>query len=82
VTAKIGAASSWPLGFEPISDEEAGRRFASTGASADEIAAHIELWRAIREERLAAVTDGVHRVLGREPIGLDQWLAENAGAFR
>jgi uncharacterized protein YbjT (DUF2867 family) len=82
VTARIGTTIGRPLRFEPISDEEASRRFASTGASAEEAAAHVELWRAIREDRLAAVTVGVHRVLGREPVGLDQWLAENAGAFR
>ncbi len=38
--------------------------------------------RAIREGRLATVTDNVERILGRKPIGLDQWLTENAGAFR
>jgi uncharacterized protein YbjT (DUF2867 family) len=82
VTARIGAAVGKQIRFEPISDEEAGRRFSATGAAAEETSAHIELWRAIREGRLAAVTDGVRRILGREPIGLDQWLVENAGVFR
>jgi uncharacterized protein YbjT (DUF2867 family) len=81
VTAKIASAIGKPLRFEAISDEEAGRRFAATGASPEETAAHVELWRAIREGRVAAVTDGVRRVLGREPITLDQWLTENAAAF-
>ena len=27
-------------------------------------------------------TDGVERVLGRQPIGLDRWVAENVDAFR
>jgi uncharacterized protein YbjT (DUF2867 family) len=80
-TAKIAAAIGKPLRFEAISDEEAGRRFSATGASPEETAAHVELWRAIREGRVAAVTDGVRRVLGREPITLDQWLTENAAAF-
>jgi uncharacterized protein YbjT (DUF2867 family) len=82
ITKKIAAAIGRPLRFETISDEEAGRRFPATGASEEETAAHIELWRAIREGRVAAVTDGVRRVLGRDPIPLDQWIAENAVAFR
>jgi uncharacterized protein YbjT (DUF2867 family) len=82
VAARIGAAIGKPLRFEAISDEEAGHRFSATGASAEETRAHVELWQAIREGRLASVTDGIRRVLGREPIGLDQWLQENAAAFR
>ena len=82
VTAKIGAATRTQLQFLPISDEEADRRFSATGASREEVAAHIELWRAIRENRLATVTDAVQKVLGRQPITLDQWLSENASAFR
>ena len=38
--------------------------------------------RAIREGRLAAVTDTVERVLGRPPKTFDQWALENCGAFR
>jgi uncharacterized protein YbjT (DUF2867 family) len=82
VTKKIGAAIGRQLRFQAISDEEAGRRFSATGASAEETAAHIELWRAIREGRVAAVTDGVERILGRQPIPLEQWLRENAASFR
>jgi uncharacterized protein YbjT (DUF2867 family) len=81
VTEKIGAAIGKQLRFQPISDEEAGRRFSASGASAEETAAHVELWRAIRQERVGAVTDGVTRVLGRPPILLDQWLSENAAQF-
>jgi uncharacterized protein YbjT (DUF2867 family) len=81
VAERIGRATGRELRFEAISDEEAGRRFAATGASAEEVVAHVELWRAIRENRLGAVTDGVQRVLRREPLGLDSWLRENAGAF-
>jgi uncharacterized protein YbjT (DUF2867 family) len=82
ITEKIGAATGRELRFQAISDEEAGRRFSATGASAEEVAAHVELWRAIREGRVATVTDGVERVLGRPPIALDQWLVENAAQFR
>lgn len=81
-TAKISSAIGKPLTFQSISDDEARQRYATTGASEPDIAAHVSLWRAIREGRLAAVTNNVERILGRQPIALDQWAAENAAAFR
>ncbi|HEX4006903.1 MAG TPA: NAD(P)H-binding protein [Acidobacteriaceae bacterium] len=81
VAARIGLIIGRPLRFATISDEEAGQRFARTGAGPEEVQAHVELWRAIRAGRLAAVTDGVRRILGREPLGLDQWIAENSAGF-
>jgi uncharacterized protein YbjT (DUF2867 family) len=82
ITARIGAAIGRPLAFQPISDEEARERYSRISGSVEETEAHVALWRAIREGRLAAVNDNVQRVLGRKPIALDQWLMENAGAFR
>jgi uncharacterized protein YbjT (DUF2867 family) len=82
VTARIGAAIGRPLSFQSISDEEACQRYSRISGSAEETQAHVALWRAIREGRLAAVNNNVRRILGREPIALDQWLIENAGAFR
>ena len=81
VTAKIGAAIGRRLVFQPISDEEARQRYAASGASPEDVAAHVSLWRAIREGRLAKVTDNVERILGRKPINLDRWVSENAAAF-
>ena len=82
ITTKVAAAIGKPLVYQSISDDEAAQRFSATGASAEEVAAHVALWRAIREGRLAAVTDQVQRILGRPPLTLDHWLAENAAAFR
>jgi uncharacterized protein YbjT (DUF2867 family) len=82
ITAKIHAAIGRELKFEFISDEEARRRYAATGASAAETDAHVALWRAIREGRLATLTNTVQQVLGRPPIAFDQWLTENFNAFR
>ena len=45
------------------------------------MAAHLSIYRAIREGRLATVTDTVQRVLARKPITFDQWVQENAAAF-
>jgi uncharacterized protein YbjT (DUF2867 family) len=82
VTDKIGSAIGKRLWFQPMSDEEARQRYAATGASAPDVDAHVSLWRAIREGRLATVTNTVERVLGRKPIALEQWAVENAAAFR
>lgn len=80
-TAKIGAAIGKKLLFQPISDEEAGKRYSQTGASPEDVGAHVALWRAIREGLLAKVTDKVECILGRKPINLDQWVMENVPAF-
>jgi (4-alkanoyl-5-oxo-2,5-dihydrofuran-3-yl)methyl phosphate reductase len=82
VTARIGAAIRKPLRFEAISDDEARRRYATISGSEEETEAHVALWRALREGRLATVTPTVERMLGRKPICLDQWVSENAAAFR
>lgn len=82
VTARIGAAIGKPLTFQPISDEEARQRYSRYSGSEEETEAHVALWRAIREGRLASVTDNVQRILGRKPITLEQWLTENAAAFQ
>jgi (4-alkanoyl-5-oxo-2,5-dihydrofuran-3-yl)methyl phosphate reductase len=81
MTAKIGAAIAKPLKFESLSLEEESRQMAAEGESPEMIAAHISIYRAIREGRLATVTCNVERVLGRKPIAFDQWARENASAF-
>ncbi|HTW50225.1 MAG TPA: NAD(P)H-binding protein [Acidobacteriaceae bacterium] len=80
-TAIIGQTIGKPLRYRAISDEEARERYSRISGSPEETEAHIALWRAIREGRLAATTDGVKRILGREPIALRQWALENASAF-
>jgi uncharacterized protein YbjT (DUF2867 family) len=82
VTARIGVAIGRPLTFQMIFDEEARQWYSRISSSAAETEAHVALRRAIREGRLATVNDNVERILGRKPIALDQWLMENAGAFR
>jgi uncharacterized protein YbjT (DUF2867 family) len=82
VTATIATAIGKQLTFQPISDVEARQRYSAISASTEETEAHVSLWRAIREGRLAAVTDTVERILGRKPIKLNQWLTENAAAFQ
>lgn len=82
VTEILGTAIGRRLTFQPISDEEARQRYAATGAASVETEAHVSLWRAIREGRLAKTTDNVERILGSKPIAMDQWASENSAAFR
>jgi uncharacterized protein YbjT (DUF2867 family) len=81
VAAIIAEAIGRPLKYEAISDDDARERYAKISGSPKETEAHVVLWRAIREGRLASVTHDVERILGRQPISLSQWVKENAGAF-
>jgi (4-alkanoyl-5-oxo-2,5-dihydrofuran-3-yl)methyl phosphate reductase len=80
-TQIIARAIGKALVYRPISDEEAGERYSRFSGSQEETAAHVALWRAIREGRLAAVTAEVEQTLGRQPISLEQWASENAHLF-
>jgi len=81
VTAIISEALGRPLSYQVISDEEARERYSRISGSQEETEAHVALWRAIREGRLAATTDRVERILGRKPITLRQWASENVRSF-
>jgi uncharacterized protein YbjT (DUF2867 family) len=81
MAAKLGVAIGRSLAFESISEEEERRRWSSWGESQESIDYHMSIFRAIREGRLARVTDTVERILGRPPITFDQWAGENAAAF-
>lgn len=82
MAAKIGAVIGKPIRFQPICEEEARKQQVTWGASAELVDARLSIFRAIREGRLAAVTDTVEQVLGRKPITFDRWVSENAEAFR
>jgi uncharacterized protein YbjT (DUF2867 family) len=81
VTSVLAAAIEKPLRYEVISDGEARTRYDRVSGSKEETEAHVALWRAIREGRLAATTDCVNTVLGRSPIPLGDWIQENAHHF-
>jgi (4-alkanoyl-5-oxo-2,5-dihydrofuran-3-yl)methyl phosphate reductase len=80
-TSIIAESIGEPLAFQKITDEEAGKLYSRVSGSTEETEAHVALWRAIREGRLASVTPDVERILGRKPIPLSQWCVENAPAF-
>ncbi|HEY3741703.1 MAG TPA: SDR family oxidoreductase [Bryobacteraceae bacterium] len=81
MAAKIGAVIGKPICFEAISDDEARSQQFAWKASRAMVEARISIFRAIREGRLATVTDTVERILNRKPIRFDQWAQENAAAF-
>ncbi|HTZ47106.1 MAG TPA: NAD(P)H-binding protein [Verrucomicrobiae bacterium] len=78
MAAKIAAAIQKPIRFEAISEEQERSRMAKWEESSAMIDAHISIYRAIREGRLAAVTHEVERVLRRKPNSFDHWLHRNA----
>jgi uncharacterized protein YbjT (DUF2867 family) len=81
MAAKIGKAIGRPVGFQTISDDEARQQQIAWGAPEPMVEARLSIFRAIREGRLATVTDTVERVLGRRPIAFDRWAKQMAGAF-
>lgn len=78
MATRIGATLGKTVRFEPISDEEA-QTAVGRGPYA---AALVDIWRAIREGRMALVNGGVERVLGRRPLSFDRWVEQHADAFR
>jgi uncharacterized protein YbjT (DUF2867 family) len=82
MTAKIAKAVGKSLEVEAISDDDARRRHAAIDADPAVIEAHVSIYRAIREGRLAEVTNVVERVLGRHPISFDTWVDQHAAGFR
>jgi uncharacterized protein YbjT (DUF2867 family) len=81
MTAMIGAAIGKPLAFQTIPEEVERRQQVAWGAPEPLIEARLSIFRAIREGRMAEVTDTVERVLGRKPIAFDRWAEQNAPAF-
>ncbi len=78
---KLGAALGRKITFYPISDEQARTRLLANGLTAALADALVALWQGVREGRAETVTDTVARVLGRRPLGFDEWVAQNIAAF-
>lgn len=76
----IGAAIGKSVRYETLSDDEA---LAGALSWADRAYAEalVDIWRAVREGRLATVSDGVRQTLGRAPRSFGDWIGENIGSF-
>jgi uncharacterized protein YbjT (DUF2867 family) len=81
MAGKVGAAIGKALTFVPISEEQVQRQMIDSNDPAEIVAAHLSIYRAIREGRLAAVTDAVEQVLRRKAFTFDRWVQENAESF-
>ena len=82
MAAAIGSVIGKRVRFEEISDEQAYAgvvRWAGKGPYADAL---VDIWRAVREGRLATVSNGVKRVLERKAIPFERWAEANANAFQ
>ena len=82
MAAIIGGAIGKRVHLEELSDKQAFAGvvgWAGKGPYADAL---VDIWRAVREGRLATVSDGVKQVIGREPIPFNRWAEENADAFQ
>jgi (4-alkanoyl-5-oxo-2,5-dihydrofuran-3-yl)methyl phosphate reductase len=80
--AMIGAAIGKEVRYEDMSEEEVRAQQIAWGAPPALVEARLSIFRAIREGRLAKVTDTVETVLGRKPVAFGDWTAENTSAFR
>jgi hypothetical protein len=81
MASKIGSALGKSIRFESIAEDDVRLRMKESGDPQPVIDAHLSIYRAIREQRLARVTDTVERVLGRRPVSFDTWVNENLSAF-
>jgi uncharacterized protein YbjT (DUF2867 family) len=82
MVAKISVRLGKPLRYEVLSDEEERRQLIGRNRSAHMVEALVSVFRAVREGRMARLTDTVERVLGREPLSFDEWLERHAGVFQ
>jgi uncharacterized protein YbjT (DUF2867 family) len=82
MVAKIGARIGRTLRYEALSDEEERQQLVARNRPPHMVDAILSIFRAVREGRMAALTDTVERVIGRKPLSFDRWLEQNLGAFR
>jgi uncharacterized protein YbjT (DUF2867 family) len=81
MTARIGAVIGEPLAFQSMSDHEARAQFVARREESRMVEALLSIWSAIREGRLATVTETVWHLLGRGPRSFEVWAQENAATF-
>lgn len=82
MAAQIGEVIGRPVRFEAMSDDDARRQQVGWDAESAMVDARLSIFRAIREGQLAEVTDGVMRVLSRQPKPFAQWARDHEAAFR
>ena len=76
----IGQATGKSVRYENLSDADAmaGALVWADHAYADAL---VDIWRTIREGRLATVSDGVQQLHGRPAKSFGDWIGENLSYF-
>jgi uncharacterized protein YbjT (DUF2867 family) len=80
MATSIGQAIGKSVRYETLSDAEAmaGALLWAERAYAEAL---VDIWRAVREGRLATVSNGVQQLLRRPPRNFGDWIDENVGYF-
>ena len=80
MASAIGEAIGKPIDYQTFSDADA---LAGAMMWADRVYADalVDIWRAVREGRLATVSGGVQQTLGRAPRSFNDWSRANVRSF-
>jgi len=81
VAEKLSKVLGREIEFLNLPPDDLKTALIGAGVPAWNANALIDLQRLYREGKAATVTEDVHRILGREPRSLDQFLIENRGEF-
>lgn len=76
----IGEAIGKSIRYETLSDADAmaGALMWADRACAEAL---VDIWRSVREGRVATVSDGVQQLLGHPPKSFGDWIGENVSYF-
>ena len=78
--AEIAAATGRELAYRPVSARQYGAHLAGFGVPAEEVEFLVELFESLLDGRNSYLSDGVQRVLGREPRDFTEFVREAAAA--
>ncbi|MGW0187844.1 NmrA family transcriptional regulator [Streptomyces sp. NPDC003362] len=78
--AEVAGAAGRELSYRPVPAREYGERLAGFGLPPEEVAFLVEVFESLLDGRNAYLSDGVRRVLGREPRDFAEYAAEAAAA--
>jgi uncharacterized protein YbjT (DUF2867 family) len=78
--AEVAGAAGRELSYRPVSARAYGERLAGFGLPPEEVAFLVEVFESLLDGRNAYLSDGVRRVLGREPRDFAEFAGEAAAA--
>ena len=81
VADRISSVFARAVEYDPVTPEAARSALRADGLSSWQVDGRLELYEWISNDAMDGVTDGVRRMLGREPRPLEDWLGEARAAF-